>query len=134
MTFRFTESGRDYFNESLVSTYDYWFDVIDAEEAEVLAEYDLKLTDRGVEAMEAYGIDQILPAVTRAGSIETPRYYFAGDYADLEQTPAVYQYMGFDALNRLISRLQFRGTQAFYYRAYLPMVRQILEDTYTNNK
>ena len=133
VTFRFTEKGRDYFNETLVSTYDYWFDVIDAEGAEVLAEYDLGLTDKGVEAMEGYGFDQILPAVTRAGSIETPRYYFAGDYADLEQTPPVYQYRGFDALNRLISRLQFRGPQAFYYRAYLPMVRQILEDTHTNN-
>lgn len=130
VTFRFTDAGVDYFGTDLVSRYDYWFDVIEADEAEVMARYELELTAEGEEQMREYGIASNLPAVTKVQKAEVPLYYFAGDYADLETTPSFYQYSGLDRLNRWLSRLQFSGEQAFYYRAYLPMISTILEATY----
>lgn len=130
VSFQFTESGESFFNETLSSRYEYWFDIIDPVEAEVLAEYSLGLTEEGLDRLSEYGIGNQVPAVTRNTESEIPVYYFAGDYADLESTPSFYQYKGLDWLSKTVSRLQLRGSRSFYYRAYLPMISRILEDTY----
>lgn len=132
VSFSFTEDGESYFNESLTSRYAYWFDVIEATDAEVLANYTLGLTETGETRMREFNISNTIPAVTRMTYGETPLYYFAGDYADLDTTPSFHRYLGLDWLNKTRSRLQRGGSQAFYYRAYLPMLETILEETYTD--
>lgn len=133
VSFEFTEAGEEFFDESLTSRYDYWFDVVEATDADVLAEYHLGLTEEGKERLGEFSISEEFPAVTYRSHQGTPLFYFAGDYADLETTPSFYQYRGLDRLNRAISRLQFRGDSAFYYRAYLPMMRHILNSTYSRD-
>ena len=132
--FDFTEVGQAFFDTSLSSRYDYWFDIVEPTEAEVLANYTLGLTEKGQDRMHEYGINDTIPAVTRTLQSGTPLYYFAGDYADLETTPSFYQYKGLDWLYRTVSQLQRKGSQSFYYRAYLPMMKMILQETYTNKE
>ncbi|OJF92550.1 hypothetical protein [Alkalibacterium sp. 20] len=132
--FDFTETGQAFFDTTLSSRYDYWFDIVEPTEAEVLANYTLGLTQKGQDRMREYGISDTIPAVTRTLQSGTPLYYFTGDYADLETTPSFYQYKGLDWLYRTVSQLQRKGSQSFYYRAYLPMMKMILQDTYTNKQ
>ncbi|MFO8069990.1 MAG: hypothetical protein R6U02_08495 [Alkalibacterium sp.] len=132
--FDFTETGEAFFDASLSSRYAYWFDIVEPTEAEVLADYTLGLTEKGQVRMREYGIGDTIPAVTRTFESGTPLYYFAGDYADLETTPSFYQYKGLDWVNRTISRLQRKGAQSFYSRAYLPMMKMILQDTYNTKQ
>ncbi|MCC5894726.1 MAG: hypothetical protein JJU16_04630 [Alkalibacterium sp.] len=130
--FQFTEEGESFFDDSLDSIYEYWFDVVKPEDAEVLAEYTLGLTEKGIDRMSEYGIGNTIPAVTRNSESGAPVYYFAGDYADTESTPSFFRYKGLDWLSKSISRLQYGGARSFYSRAYLPMMSRILEDTYTH--
>ncbi|GAB2486145.1 hypothetical protein GCM10008929_08640 [Alkalibacterium psychrotolerans] len=131
VSFEFTEAGEAIFDGALTSRYDYWFDVIEATDADILAEYNLGLTEEGKEKLDEFSISDDFPAVTYRSHQGTPLYYFAGDYADLDSTPSFYQYRGLDRLNQAISRLQYRGDTSFYYRAYLPMMRHILTTIYS---
>ncbi|SFC33084.1 hypothetical protein SAMN04488102_10523 [Alkalibacterium subtropicum] len=128
--FDFTSQGQAFFGMSLSSQYGYWFDIVEAEAADVLATYSLGLTEKGSKRLSEYDIENMIPAVTRNTVSGTPAYYFAGDFADMAATPSFYKYKGMDWLYRMMSWAQLKGTNAFYYRAYLPMMHTILQETH----
>ncbi|MDN6385780.1 MAG: hypothetical protein L0J65_03380, partial [Alkalibacterium sp.] len=128
--FEFNERGQEFFDTSLSSHYDYWFDIVESDSSEVLAEYSLGLTESGKQHLSDYDIENTFPAVTRNIKSKTPAYYFAGDYADMPVTPSIVRYKGMDWLNKMISRLQGNASHSFFYRAYLPMMNIILQEEY----
>lgn len=127
--FKYTDIGQDKFSSGLDAYYGYWFDVIEATDADVLASYTLGLTEQGEARLADYNIRNTIPAVTEHKQNQSHLYYFAGDYADVAKTPRYYQYNWLDVINKVRSQLQLNGKQEFYYRAYLPMLKTILNET-----
>jgi len=127
--FKYTDLGEDKFRDGLNADYGYWFDVIETTDADTLATYTLGLTEQGEARLVDYNISNTIPAVTMHKQNQSSLYYFAGDYADVAQTPSYYQFNWLDQINKVRSQLQLNGKQEFYYRAYLPMLETILNET-----
>lgn len=124
---KFTELGQTAFDLEESPTFDYWFDINEAQgETEVLAEYEWSLNEQGQEALSERGIPDNFPAVLNAPVNESNVYYFAGDFVDIEDVPSFYQYGG---LAKMKDWLSFGGSDSFYWKTYVPMMETILADS-----
>ena len=124
---KFTELGQTAFDLEESPTFDYWFDINEAQgETEVLAEYEWSLNEQGQEALSERGIPDNFPAVLNAPVNESNVYYFAGDFVDIEDVPSFYQYGG---LSKMKDWLSFGGSDSFYWKTYVPMMETILADS-----
>lgn len=132
--FSLTDKGEDFFETKITSNYNYWFDIVLEEEADSLAEYSIDITDKGSNRLKEHGIPSIFPAVTKSSYYGMPIYYFAGDYADIENLPSFYKYAGLDKITRYLTMIQKDMGKNFYYRAYLPMMEKIFDETYKNKE
>ncbi len=128
MNFSFTEEGVKHFGTKGSAKYNYWFDVINVEAGQVLAMYNLDLTDEGKEKLESFGLPYVFPAVTRSQYFGTPAYYFAGDFADMGETPRFSRYKGLHKLTNAFTFLQRDTGQKFYNKVYIPMLESILAE------
>lgn len=108
--------------------YDYWFDIVEPmPDTEIIAAYQLDLTDAGKEKLNAYGLKSEFPAIIRKKEGYTS-YYFAGDYADNDKIPSRYNLSGIQFLNK-ISTIRVEGNQDyFYWNVYYPMMKSILNE------
>ncbi|WP_132847746.1 hypothetical protein [Serpentinicella alkaliphila] len=124
--FCWTTEGEDFIGKSGSYPYHYWFDIIEpAGTSTVLAEYDLSLTESGKKKLEAEGIPQVFPAVIQNNTGLYSTYYFAGDYADNENTPAFYKVAG---LTTFMEKTILGKTDAFFWKAYVPLVKKIIAE------
>ncbi|MBE4908936.1 hypothetical protein IMZ08_12780 [Bacillus luteolus] len=130
VTFTFTENGESYFDEQTEVTYDYWFDVITPKnEKEVLATYNLTVNESGKDLLRANNIPLQFPAVVQHRNDKYTSYYFAGDYADQAELPGLYQTVGFTTWKKWMTSSSQAGTLPFFWKAYLPMMEVIFEET-----
>lgn len=124
----FTEEALKEFKVKNFVDYYYWFDVIKPKNnGEVLATYNLSLTDSGKSMLSKYGIEGEFPAIIRTKGNYTS-YYFAGDFADKDQIPSKYQISGLYLLNKLTT-IKVQGEQEhFYWNVYYPLMERVLKD------
>lgn len=109
--------------------YLYWMEILSVHEnAEVLAYYELPLTDEAAEKLHIRGLSTRIPALVY---YEVPgqgtRVYFGGDFAD--QLPAFLpaSLTGSTMLQRLITYLPgIPPHYQFYFRWYAPVMRNII--------
>ncbi|WP_226617948.1 hypothetical protein [Cytobacillus firmus] len=121
--FRLTDKGEDFFGMKVGAPYRYWFDVIEARNAdEVLAEYSLPLTKTGKSKLQNAGIPETFPAVIQHSNAAYSSYYFAGDYADEAEVPTIYQTRGLAKWKE-----HFSANDSFYWEAYVPMMKKVLQ-------
>ncbi|MBP2656117.1 MAG: hypothetical protein H6Q73_3686 [Firmicutes bacterium] len=105
--------------------YSYWFDVVEAaQDAEVLAEYHLDVTEEGAKILKNSGLPNAFPAIVkRFGKYRT--YYFAGDFADNNNIQESWKVtvwrpkLGIDALVR---------QDKLYWQVYFPFMEKVLEE------
>lgn len=95
--------------------YQYWFDIIEARNSdEVLANYNLPVKASGQEKLDRYGLPNQFPAIVYHQNRKYSSYYFAGDYADEPEVPAIYQ-SEFISFWKKISRHYLRFTGRHMY-------------------
>lgn len=124
LDFVLTDEGEKSFHSNLSSTYTYWFDIIQPlDEQEVLATYELPLKKQAKEKLAGYGIPAEFPAVVKHRNKKYTAYYFAGDYADEAEVPGIYKTAGLSSWKKLTG-----GEKSFYWKTYVPMVKEILAD------
>jgi hypothetical protein len=117
--FKLTDKGEKYFKQDLQGTYQYWFDINrQRSEDEILANYTLPISDKKKEELKAMGIPAEFPAIFHHQNAKYNTYYFAGDYADEAEVPAIYQTKGLD-----IWKKQFGTQDSFYWEVYVPMMK-----------
>jgi hypothetical protein len=106
--------------------YYYWFDIVQpVEGTEVIANYNISLTEEGEEQLKRYGLQSEFPAILRKKK-EYTAYYFAGDFADNNKIPSLYKVSGLDFLNK-ITTLKIEGNQEyFYWNVYYPLMKKII--------
>lgn len=126
VSLEYTDAGKDFFNLSRSTRYDYWFDVVEATSATtVLANYDFGLTDTGSQIMKDHDIALQPAAVTQFLFDNNQSYYFAGDFNDKENLPGFYQYKGMATLAKWV--VNITGGD-FYWSAYAPMMDRIIKE------
>ncbi|MGM0898905.1 MAG: hypothetical protein ACQEV0_13455 [Bacillota bacterium] len=126
---KFTDAGKAAFDLAESPSFDYWFDINEAQQAEVLAEYEWSLADAGQDKLSEHGIPASFPAVMHSTVSEADVYYFAGDFVDMEEVPRFHQYSGLAKMRSLLSLEAFAGPDHFYWKTYVPMMQSILADT-----
>ncbi|MFJ8236156.1 hypothetical protein ACIQ34_10460 [Ureibacillus sp. NPDC094379] len=125
--FNLTENGLNNYDIKQNIPYNYWFDIVDAnEEKEVQAKFELSLSSTGAKKLEDNKIPLSFPAVIHHENQLFDSYYFAGDFADQEKVPAIYQISGLTSWQKMFSFEKKGRTDTFFWKAYVPMMTNIL--------
>lgn len=120
--FNLTNKGESYFKRELQGKYQYWFDInIARSNNEILAEYTLPITESKKKELKGLGIPTNFPAIIHHKNAKYNAYYFAGDYADEAEVPAIYQTKGLDLWKK-----HFGTQDSFYWEVYVPMMKILL--------
>lgn len=129
---KFTEPGQAAFGLTDSPSFDYWFDINEAQgQTEVLAEYEWNLAGQGQAMLLEQGIPENFPAVMHRTADGGDVYYFAGDFVDVEDVPSFHQYGGWAKIRQY---LPFGGSGNFYWKTYVPMMEKILADSAGNQE
>ena len=96
--------------------------------ADVLAYFELDLTDAGRKKMRGVPIDGPIPAIVRTKRPGHLAYYFAGDFADQPKVPESYRYRGIPKIRAWLGAEHRDDQQAFYWRIYVPMMQRIIAE------
>ncbi len=109
--------------------YYYWFEFVRAkEDSEIIADFHLDVTPKGREKLEAIGLYEVFPAITRYQHQDYLAYYFAGDFADHTAVPHFWHFAGLNWI-RKHTTMHIKGeANAFFWRGYVPLMKKILED------
>lgn len=120
------------FSVSASVAYHYWFEFITPDPGtEVLASYNLDLTAAGQARLAALGLPAQFPAMIRNRNTQYTAYYFAGDFADLQNVSRTYEFAGLAWLQRQLSGLNPNSDDYFYWNGYVPVMQKILADVAT---
>lgn len=134
VVFSTTKQGEDLIGEEINVPYSYWFDIVEAiNPHEVVANYTLSLSKRGKDTMEALNLPVTFPAVVHGENPQFDTYYFCGDYADQPDVPSIYQTVGFSTWRKWTETASPDNTSQFYWKAYTPMMKSILENIQKEN-
>lgn len=107
--------------------YNYWFDVVEAiDQQEVQANFKLSLSEEGEKKLKDYNLPTTFPAVIHHLDPSYDSYYFAGDFADQEKVPTIYGISGLTWWQKLFSFEQKGKTDTFFWKAYVPIMTDIL--------
>ena len=113
-------------------TYDYWFEVMTPRDgAEVIASFDLELTDAGRQKMRGVHVDRPFPAIVRTVRPGYVAYYFAGDFADQRKVPESYRYKWLPKIRAWLGAEHRDDQQAFYWRVYVPLMQRVIREAET---
>lgn len=122
--FKTTERGKAQLGKNLSSEYGYWFDIVESNKKEnILANYTIPTTKKGKEKLTGYGLPTSFPAIIQNVNNQYTSYYFAGDYADEQEVPSIYQTVGFDLWK---GKITYRNS--FYWNTYVPLMKSILKN------
>ncbi|GHH98054.1 hypothetical protein [Neobacillus kokaensis] len=125
--FNATAKGSKALNLKQNIDYNYWFDITEASDAkEVQANFELSLLPSGKQKLKEHQIPFSFPAVIHHQAESYDSYYFAGDFADQENLPSFYQVKGIPDWERLFSFEEKGRTDTFYWKAYVPMMKEIM--------
>ncbi|MFP7295642.1 hypothetical protein [Neobacillus niacini] len=121
--FQLTKKGENFFDGDLQGKYQYWFDINNARsQDEILAEYELPLSAKKKKELNGLGIPSKFPAIIHHQNAKYNSYYFAGDYADELEVPALYQTRGLSLWKK-----HFGSRGSFFWTVYVPMMKELLD-------
>lgn len=125
--FQYTKSGQKELGLNDEAAYQYWFDVIQAQdESEIQATYTLNLKDSAKQKLSEHNIPTTIPAVTYHKTSKYNTYYFAGDFADEGEIPAFHQASFYPTWKKWITSLRKDDSTAFYWNIYIPLMKEVV--------
>ncbi|MGB9812747.1 MAG: hypothetical protein ACPLRZ_00765 [Thermovenabulum sp.] len=98
--------------------YNYWFEIIQPRDVEIIANFVLNVTEKGKEKLKKYDLKPVFPAIIRNKNTDYTSYYFAGDFADVKNIPPFYKMVGID----------FLSPESFFWKVHVPMMKKIISD------
>jgi hypothetical protein len=113
--------------------YPYWFDIVEADPGtEILMSYRWNLMPAGESILARHGLPKVFPAATRRSvtvdSSTGTAVYFAGDFADNPMPDVAVPLAGWSTFRRITEGYKWAPSEsAFFWRVYVPMMRNILE-------
>ncbi|MBH0170074.1 hypothetical protein [Fictibacillus sp. 18YEL24] len=126
--FSFTKEGKKTFGLDASVPYHYWFDIIKPiNSQEVMANYELSLTDAGKRKIQKHHIPLMFPAIIQHQNGTYKATYFAGDYADQAELPELYQTWGISFVKQKFALDDGQGS-TFYWKVYLPLMKSLLHN------
>lgn len=129
ITFSFSKSYSEKVGVDRPVPFDYWFEFVRPEsDTEVLANYELDLTDSGKRKLEQFGLSGQFPAVLKVTYPEYQAYYFAGDFADSTYIPIFWRFKGLDIFKKYTAAKIPGQNTAFFWKGYVPLMKKILHD------
>jgi len=109
--------------------YSYWFDIVEPiGQAEVLAHFNLHLSEQGQAQLEAENIPTVFPAVTYMDHLHYDSYYLAGDFVDEPLVPKFYQTFGITSWKKFSAVDRLGEDAAFFWKAFVPFLTQVLKE------
>ncbi|MED1865233.1 hypothetical protein P4V41_17335 [Fictibacillus nanhaiensis] len=132
--FTFTKAGKKTFGLDPSVPYHYWFDIIKPiNDDEIMANYELKLTDNGKNKIQKHHIPLMFPAIIQHQNAVYKATYFAGDYADQAELPELYQTWGISFIKQKFALDDGQGS-TFYWKVYLPLMKTLLQNEQSAKK
>jgi hypothetical protein len=123
----FTRAGRSQFHLNKSPNYNYWFDIMNANGSEELADYKWDLTQNGKALLAQNEIPLTFPAITVQNYNQSHQYYFAGDFVDSGQSLLIHQYQGVPTIRSWFASGNRGNNDAFFWKAYVPMMQTIIK-------
>lgn len=124
--FQMTADGAGAYPNVLETEYSYWFDIVKPlNNAQVLAQYKLSLSDNAENELAVAGIPTVIPAVTHHDQNNT--FYFSGDFADYTRGN-LKKWQGSARAMRLFTN----DESDFFWGSYIPLMEQIFADIKNN--
>lgn len=135
LSISYNDSYKKEFNVSKDIPYYYWFEITKADpDVQNIASYKMDLTEEGKKLFEENGLSSTFPAVMRYKNSKYTSYYFAGDFADLNNVSNFWSYKGLAAIKRIFSESVKGDEEYFYWNCYVPMMEKIMDDIKENKK
>ncbi|MGD8192836.1 hypothetical protein ACQCN2_22990 [Brevibacillus ginsengisoli] len=129
VSFSFVSPYDDEMNVHSAIPYYYWFEFMEPTQgSEVLANYHMDVTPEGKRKLEENHLKGDFPAIIRHKSPSYSTYYFAGDFADNNKVPSWWRIWGIDQWKKWFVSDSKGESDAFYWKAYLPLMKKILQD------
>lgn len=107
--------------------YTHWFEILETDANHVVSWFKIYPNELGDSIMVANIIPDIFPAVLK-GSGERNYYYFAADFAQNPIGMFSSRFNGFDKLNFINIRTEYKSTHNFFWKYYNPLMRNIMEE------
>ncbi|MCT2534889.1 hypothetical protein NC661_03880 [Aquibacillus koreensis] len=127
VTFEPTEEALDLYDIDKEIAYNYWFDIVEAgDQEEVQADFNLHLSKSAEKQLTENEIPLTFPAVIHHENQSYDSYYFAGDFADQEQVPSMHGLSGIAWLQKQFAFDKAGRTDLFYWKAYVPVMKEIV--------
>ncbi len=131
------KEGQGHYGLPEKSIYTFWFDIVEPDSAfnHTLATFNLSVNDVGKMELAQYGIPAAFPAITAHVNKDYRFFYFSADFADnpisitSSYFKGVYNFKWFMYNNR-----DPQGRKSFFWKIYLPLVTNILNDYYQTIK
>lgn len=129
LTFSFEKSYFDEFGIDKTVPYDYWFEFTQTNpSADILANYQIDLTEKGQAVFDNLGLPKTFPATIRSKNTQYTSYYFAGDFADSTNSGKWSDFYGYSKLKSIFTLGAKGDNSQFYWKCYVPMMTKILKD------
>ncbi|MDD2620872.1 MAG: hypothetical protein PHC92_09425 [Syntrophomonadaceae bacterium] len=125
----FNEPFSSEFNVSKTAGYYNWFEFVKPQPGvETIANYKLDLTDQGKKLFAELGLAAQFAAIVRNENVQYKSYYFAGDFADIQNISKIKKFIGFDRIKKITSSINKRTQDYFFWNAYVPMMNKIISN------
>ncbi|MGQ7869361.1 hypothetical protein [Sunxiuqinia sp. sy24] len=109
----------------------HWFDVIEYDDSinHAISAYQLDLTQQGKSKLNRLGIADRFPAVLMNQNQDFSFYYLCGDFSSEPVSMSTSRFKGVHHFGSVLKgRKGIFGENEFFYRFYLPLMRNILEE------
>lgn len=119
-----------------VQEFPYWFDIMTYDNSinHAVSAYELELTEQGRSKLSQLGIPDRFPAVIMHGDEDYAFYYFCGDFSSKPVSMSTKKFKGIEYFSSLLKGRQGQfGEDQFFYRFYLPLMSQLLEESVQKN-
>ncbi|MEI6609435.1 MAG: hypothetical protein WCO53_06770 [Deltaproteobacteria bacterium] len=123
----FTQEAINEYKVSSDLEYAYWFDIVDVSQnsnASVLANYKLDVTNQGEKMLVEHGLSSVFPAIVKT-DLPFHTYYFAGDYADYNNSPKAYDALVWRPYFGIGGADQYDD---FFWKIYFPFMKQVMHE------
>lgn len=118
--------------------YPFWFDIVQAHASKntIVAQFELGLTNKGKAFLQKVGIPPKFPAVQMHEGKDYQFYYFSADFSDNPIKFSNSYYKGIHYLNWMFDKGNANNADrtTFFWKFYEPLMRNILDNYYSNKK
>ena len=122
-----TEYGDEHYDLPESVHFPQWFDIMEKNSNNAIAEYKLHINLEGKTLLEEYNISSRFPAVIESSGSKS-FFYLAGDYSDYPVGMWTAKLRGIRSFENLFYSEREHSAAKFYWTFYVPMMSQILSD------